>query len=231
MMLSGMSTSTSALLAEQQALALVAHDLANANTPAHRPTEVAREDTAAGVRLRDGGLSTAQGPIAQTGGPLDLAIDGNGFFAVRGAGGTVELTRDGRFGVNSAGRVAATTDGAELVPPITVPSGVTVSALEVAQDGAVSAGGVALGTIELVDVPAPERLLPTGEGRYAVTVASGGPSPAAAGASRVQQGALELSGTDIVTSSVDLTTGKHSFAANIRALETQDEVGRALLGM
>lgn len=228
-MLSGISTSASALLAEQQALAVTAHNVANASTPGFREVEVGREDAVPGVRVRDAGVSTAQGPVAHTGGALDLAIEGNGFFQVREADGTTSLTRDGRFGVNAAGRIASASDGAELVPPIAVPAG--ARALSVAPDGAVSADGVALGAIEPVDVPAPERLLPTGDGRYAVTIASGGPGPSGAGGARVQQGALELSNTDIVTSSVDLTTGKHSLAANIRAIEAQDELARALLGM
>lgn len=226
-MLNGLSTSSSALAAEQARAAAAAHDIANANTPGHRQQVVALEAAEnGGVKARDAGTNVAQGPIAETGQPLDLAIWGNGFFQIRGSDGQVALTRTGTFRVDTAGSVV-TAGGAALVPPISVPP--LIGPLTVGPDGVISAGGVNFGRIELVDVPAPERMQPLGDGMYRPTVASGGPTPSTT--SRIQQGALEQSNTDLVAAGVDLMTSKHSFAANVRALEAQDELVRAILAI
>lgn len=225
-MLSGLSSSVSALHAEQLRAAGAAHDIANASTSGHRAGRVALEEASPGVAARDAGASMAQGPIVATGQPLDLAIWGNGFFQIRGADGTVGLTRTGTFRTDSTGQIV-TAGGAGLVPPISVPP--LVGTLSVGPDGVVSSGGVSFGRIELVEVPAPERLERVGAGVHRPTVASGGPEPSTT--SRIEQGALEQSNTDLVSSIVDLATGRHSFAANVHALESQDELVRALLAI
>lgn len=226
-MLSGITSATSALQAEQLRAAAAAHDIANANTPGHRVQPVSLEGSeSGGVRARTEGPTPEQGPIAHTGQPLDLAIFGDGFFQVRMPNGEVALTRTGQFRTDGSGNVVMA-GGVGLVPPLTVPP--IAMSIHVSADGVVSGNGVTYGRIELVAVPAPERLEPLGGGLYRPTVASGGPRPDTT--SRIEQGALEQSTTDVAVAGVDLMTARHSFAANVRSLEAQDELVRALLAL
>jgi flagellar basal-body rod protein FlgG len=226
-MLPAITSASSALQAEQLRAAAAAHDIANANTPTHKVREVSLEGSeSSGVKARDEGARHQQGHLLETGQPLDLAIYGNGFFQVRTSDGQLALTRTGKFRTDSTGQIV-TAGGVSLIPPITIPP--LGMQLTVSSDGVVSAGGIVYGRIQLVEVPAPERLEPIGDGLYRPTVASGGPTPSTS--SRIQQGALEQSTTDVAAAGVDLMTAKHSFAANVRSLEAQDELVRALMSM
>jgi flagellar basal-body rod protein FlgG len=117
----GLNIAASGMLAEQVHEDELANDLANASTPGYKPEssvqqsfgEMLLHDTAngetvgtidTGVEVSKGVTDLAQGPIETTDQPLDFAISGNGFFAVRTAAG-VEYTRDGQFGENAAGRL------------------------------------------------------------------------------------------------------------------------------
>jgi flagellar basal-body rod protein FlgG len=227
-MLSGISTSAGALRAEQLRMDVTAHNVANSDTPGHREEQVSLADTAPGVAAVDAGPSPEQGALEQTGGPLDLAIQGGGFFQVRRPDGQLALTRDGTFTTDPVGRVM-TMSGAELMPPLRIPPGTDLSAVNVASDGAVTANAVALGSVSIVDVPAPRGLMPAGSNLYLSTISSGAPVPAPAG--RVAQGYVELSNTNMLGATVDMIAIEHSFAANVRAIHAQDEMLRSVLGL
>ncbi len=117
----GLNIAASGMLAEQVHEDELANDLANASTPGYKPEssvqqsfgemllhDTANGDTigtiATGVEASKGVTDLAQGPIETTDQPLDFAITGNGFFAVRTAAG-VEYTRDGQFSENAAGQL------------------------------------------------------------------------------------------------------------------------------
>jgi flagellar basal-body rod protein FlgF len=117
----GLNIAASGMLAEQVHEDELANDLANASTPGYKPEssvqqsfgEMLLHDTAngqtvgtidTGVEVSKGVTDLAQGPIETTDQPLDFAIAGSGFFAVRTAAG-VEYTRDGQFNENAAGRL------------------------------------------------------------------------------------------------------------------------------
>jgi flagellar basal-body rod protein FlgG len=221
-----MSIAASGLQAQQARADALGHAVANSGTPGFREPRVALEDAGPGVRAVSAGLDTAQGALAATGRSLDLAVDGGGFFAVRRPDGQLALTRGGSFTTDATGQVV-TPGGAALVPPLRIPPALHPSALTVAPDGTASAGGVSLGRIQLVDVPAPTGLAPLGDGLYATTIASGAATTTTR--ATVQQGYVEQSGVDLVAATVDLLAARTSYAANVRSLETHDELLRSVL--
>jgi flagellar hook protein FlgE len=122
-MLTSFSTALSALTADETAINVVGNNLANLNTPGFKDTVVSFSDlvtqslgSGAGETQVGGGVATpitlnqfSQGAIQSTGGPLDAAIQGDGFFIVGGPNGATEYTRGGNFQVNSAGTLETST--------------------------------------------------------------------------------------------------------------------------
>ncbi len=123
-----------------------------------------------------------------SGGPLDLSIEGPGFFALRRPDGSRALTRAGAFTVDRAGLVV-TPYGDRLDPPVVLPFRTRPEDVTVELDGAVSVAGRTLGRICPVAVPAPEALALVGPRLYVPTRSSGMPLAVAA---RILQGTLEL---------------------------------------
>lgn len=103
----------------------VANNTANVNTPGFKAANVPLVDafyTATqlgqqghGVRTQDAVRNFAQGEIRTTGAPLDLAIDGQGFFVLQNASAERRYTRAGRFGVSTDGFLQNTADGANVM--------------------------------------------------------------------------------------------------------------------
>ena len=122
-MLSSFSTALSALTADETAINVVGNNLANLNTPGFKNTVVSFSDlvtqsmgAGSGQTQVGGGVGTpitlnqfSQGAIQSTDGPLDAAIQGDGFFVVQGANNATEYTRGGNFQVNSAGTLETAT--------------------------------------------------------------------------------------------------------------------------
>jgi flagellar hook protein FlgE len=125
-MLSSFSTALSALTADETAINVVGNNLANLNTPGFKDTVVSFSDlvtqslgAGSGETQVGGGVAApttlnqfSQGAIQSTNGPLDAAIQGNGFFIVQGPNGATEYTRGGNFQVNSAGTLETSTGNA-----------------------------------------------------------------------------------------------------------------------
>jgi flagellar hook protein FlgE len=122
-MLTSFSTALSALKANETAINVVGNNLANLNTPGFKDTIVSFSDivtqslgAGAGNTQVGGGVRSpvtlnlfTQGAIQSTGGPLDAAIQGDGFFIVSGLNNATEYTRGGNFQVNSAGTLETST--------------------------------------------------------------------------------------------------------------------------
>jgi flagellar basal-body rod protein FlgG len=227
----GLRAAASGLDAQQARLDALANDIANVNTPGYRSQRIAFRDLAydavGGVELGTGaaatsvGRSDVAGSIVASDNPLDLAIDGSGYFQVKLADGRLALTRVGSLQVDASGGLV-TTDGNQLVPPVTVPKGTSPASISIAQDGTVTAGGKKVGTIELVDVTAPGNLEPLGSSLSLPTTASG--APAATKAGRVLQGHIESSDVDLASTMVGLMDAQKAFDLASRAVKTQDEL-------
>jgi flagellar basal-body rod protein FlgG len=237
-MLEGLYSAAAGMFAQQQRIDGVANDLANASTTGYKhvrvgfrdllysaqggqagPTVLAGAGAAAGVI----GRSQEQGALQTTGQPLDLAIQGPGFFQVRRPDGSPALTRDGSLRLDATGRL--TTQAGDIVQPsITVPKGTTPDELSIAADGTVRVGdGRALGRIELVTVPAPDGLQPLGGNRFAATAQSG--ATTAAGSDTVlRQGELEGSNVNVGDAMVDMIDAQRSFQLASKAIQMQDQM-------
>ncbi|MGN6190392.1 MAG: flagellar hook-basal body protein [Conexibacter sp.] len=237
-MLEGLYSAAAGMYAQKQRIDGVANDLANASTTGYKhvrvgfrdllysaqggqagPTVMAGAGAAAGVI----GRSQEQGALQTTGQPLDLAIQGPGFFQVKRADGSPALTRDGSLRLDATGRLT-TQDGDIVQPQITVPSGTTPDQLSVGADGTVrGAGGRALGRIELVTVPAPDGLQPLGGNLFAASAQSG--QPVAVGTdTTLRQGELEGSNVDVGDAMVDMIDAQRSFQLASKAIQMQDQM-------
>jgi flagellar basal-body rod protein FlgF len=211
---SGYYAAMTGLLARTQALDTAASNLANAQTPGYRaereyfrsvlmgPEAMASQlgRTVNNYGLLGGDqLNLAQGALQQTGNPLDLAIEGQGFFAVQTANG-LRYTRDGSFHRSQAGMLV--TQAGELVlsaagQPIPVPPG----EVSVGGNGALSIAGGTVATVGMFTFPAGTQLTPEGANRYLVPA---GATALAAKDAVVHQGALESANEDVIQGTVDL---------------------------
>jgi flagellar basal-body rod protein FlgF len=211
---SGYYAALTGLLARSQALDSVASNLANAGTAGFRAQRDYFRDVLAGPRVNDsqldqtvdnygvlGGtmLDLAQGPIQATGNPLDIAIQGSGFFAVQTPNG-VRFTRDGRL-VRSTKGVLMTGDGYPVLnakdKPILLPSGRPV----IGEDGTISVDGAVAGKIAVFQFAGTRSLQAEGVGLYRPV----GKSKAALGTGfTLRQGALEGSNQDVIHGAMDL---------------------------
>ena len=150
-----------------------------------------------GVRVVATQKLYTQGSLSQTGNPLDLAIEGRGFFQIQMPDGGTTYTRDGSFQLNPQGALV-TSSGYALQPGITVPDG--TQSISIGKDGTVSArvlgqpAPVQVGQLQLADFINPAGLEPLGENLLAESAASGAPqagTPGQNGLGTTFQGALE----------------------------------------
>ncbi len=172
----------------------------------------------------------SQGRLEQTGNPLDLAIDGEGFFRVLLPDGTAAYTRDGAFTADVTGRIV-TPQGYRLEPSITIPQG--AKSLNIAPNGEVSVmlAGLstpsAVGTITLYRVGNPNGLLAIGENLFKPTDAAGSMIEVGAGSPGVgslAQGFVEGSNVELADEMTRLVVAQRAYEFNARAFRTADEM-------
>ena len=185
----------------QRRLDVAANNLANVNTSGFKADDLITEevdDTGASADIdptnirfvRDIGLGRdmTQGEIAHTGNPLDVAIEGGGFFMVQGTNGQTLYTRDGAFHLTGDGQLV-TADGRPVLnsggAPITIESD-TGESPQIGRDGAITVAGNEAGRLGVVTFAAPGALSKVGDNLWD---AHGQQSQAFEGV--VEQGALE----------------------------------------
>lgn len=219
-------------------LDIVANNLANASTSGFK-AEISRfaeaEVEPAGdsnrphnvLFVRDVGLvrNLDQGAVLRTENPLDLAIEGDGFFTVQGPAGRL-YTRDGGFALDPNGALV-TKDGLPVLDsggaPIVIPQ--DGGPLGIGADGTVTAGEVAVGQIGIARFERPEFLLKTGANRYEAN----GETAGAAETSRLVQGALEGSNVNPVLEITRLIEISRAYESAARFQNNADELrGRAI---
>lgn len=213
---SGLYAACSGLMTRTQALDIVANNLANLNTAGYkRETEFYEALTAAmhgGGKL--GALNSAvnqfgvlsgqsfvmsPGTLNQTGNPLDLALQGDGFFAVKGPQGPL-YTRNGKFMVDNKGHLL-TGEGYPVMGingPITLPPG----KVSVGSDGAISVGDALAGKILVVHFPPKTQLQAEGSSNFTAPAGAAVATPAP----HVREGYLENSNVNPVEEEVNLVT-------------------------
>lgn len=253
-MIRALFTAASGMEAQQLNIDTIAHNLANANTTGFKRARADFQDllyqtvtapgtaSSASTEVPTGlqvGLGVkpaavakifAQGDFRNTGGELDLAIEGDGFFQVLQPNGEIAYTRAGALKRDSAGQLV-TSNGYPLDPAITLPSDTT--SVTVGADGTVSVlqGGSAtatvVGTIELATFPNPQGLNAIGRNLLLPTASSGDPTtgvPGEAGIGTLSQGFLEISNVSIAEELVNMIMSQRAFEVNSKSIQAANEM-------
>ena len=183
-----------------------------------------------GVRPSAVSVNFEQGTILGTGGSLDLAIEGQGFFEVTLPNGEAAYTRDGGFKRTGDGLVV-TSDGYELTPGITIPD--DARSIEINADGEVYAffadqvDPTLLGQITLANFSNPRGLEAIGSNLFVETGASGQPlvaNPGNDGLGRLRQGYIEESSVDAVAQITDLIEAQRGYELNAKVITAADQM-------
>lgn len=253
-MMRSLNTAATGMAAQQLNLDTISNNLANVNTSGYKAQRAEFQDLIYQTyRLSgaSGGGSAAQpvamqvglgaqfastasnfsnGPLQATSNPLDVAIEGEGFFKIELPSGQSAYTRDGAFKVSANGELV-TNDGYLVQPNITVPAGAT--SLTIAPNGTVSAlvpgqsDPQQLGQLKLTLFANPAGLTRIGQNLYMAGGASGDPqekTPAQEGAGQVRSGFLEGSNVEIVTEMVRMITAQRAYEINSKAIQTADDM-------
>jgi flagellar basal-body rod protein FlgG len=249
------------MAAQETHLEGVANNISNANTAGYKRQRVDFQDllyqnvreagaatgpntmapsglqSGTGVRVVGTARAFEQGALENSGNPLDVAIEGNGFFVVEQPDGTPAYTRAGTLQTDGQGRVV-TAEGMPLDPPITIPQGAT--GVSIAANGTVSvimAGEtepVEVGQIMLASFVNPAGLRAIGHNLLLATPASGEPqvgAPAEDGRGALLQGAYERSNVDIVAEMIGMISAQRAYEMNSKVVTTADEMLRAATQM
>lgn len=256
-MLRALYTSATGMKAQELQIDNTANNLANVNTTGFKRsqlnfadllyttmeqpgTEVAAGQTTptglqvgSGVRAVGTSKIFSPGTIEQTGNPLDLAVEGDGFFTIQLPNQETRYTRAGAFRIDGNGQLV-TGDGFLLQPPIAIQDGIELATLNIGSDGTVSgilAGtpdqAINLGQLQLARFLNPAGLSSEGGNLYAATPASGQAvlgNPGQNGLGFLRQGALENSNVQVVTELISLIAAQRAYEINSRAIRAGDEM-------
>lgn len=206
---------------------------ANGETGDINPTQIGL-----GVRVSSIDLNMTQGGLRATGNPLDLAIEGEGFFVLSGDGGTSKFyTRDGSFGLDTNGDLINPANGMKVLDTsgakITIDTKV-YSSVSITADGKINgtkadgSGTDVLGQVGLARFSNPGGLLKAGDNLYRASATSNaednlGP-PAADSRGAIRAGVLEGSNTDLAQEFTNMITAQRGFQAAAKIVTTSDEV-------
>jgi len=192
------------LAAINNARAIVMHNMSSIDTTAYKATRARCENGKHLTCL----LDLTQGSLESTGRPLDVGVQGQGFFTVRipnSIGNGIGYTRNGNFVVNKAGELVLNIgDGYKLVPPLSIPASTTD--ITIGADGTVSvllAGQTTkqqIGQLKLTQFINAEGLQLQNGSIFIETESSGPPTenpPGCGGTGQLLQGFLEKSNVDI----------------------------------
>jgi len=253
-MIRALYTAASGMSAQQLNLDTIANNLANSSTAGFRQTRLEFQDmiyqnlvtpgaaqsqqtVSAGLQIGLGTKSAAtevimtQGDLNQTNNPLDLAIQGSGFFQVSMPDGTIAYTRAGEFHLNNQGTIV-TTDGNPILPNISIPANAT--AVTITQYGVVNAtlagqqNPSQLGQLQLATFVNPGGLAAQGSNLFTTTLSSGDPVLANPGGPEglgtLQQGYLENSNVDVVTEFVQMVLAQRAYESNSKVVRAADDM-------
>lgn len=245
-------TAKTGLDAQQTRMQVISNNLANTNTTAFKRDRAVFQDllyqtvrppgaqssqdtqlpsglsTGTGVRVVSTEKLFSQGNLTQTEDPMDLAIQGRGFFEVLTPDGTLAYTRDGSFQLDSQGQMVTAT-GYTLQPGITIPA--NASGITIGEDGTVTAtipgnnAPTQLGVIGLADFINPSGLLAKGGNLFQESASSGAPQQGAAGIGGLGsliQGSVETSNVNVVEELVSMIETQRAYEISSKAISTTD---------
>lgn len=228
-MIRGLYTAVAGLTAADARHQVLAFNLANAATPGYKADDLGIESFAqvlaalfdpttpgTGARAGERRIDLSQGGLTPTGEPLDLALDGPGFFVLTGPDGAPRYTRAGRFHRDATGLLRSV-DGLAVQDATGQPLAVTGAAVRVQADGTVLSDGAPAGRLRVVAVD-PATLARAGT----VTFTSTDPNPRPA-AARVVSGALENANVDVTSTMTALLLLLRAAQADRQAVQLQNE--------
>ena len=254
-MIRALYSAASGMTAQQLNVDNIAHNLANANTVGFKMRRTQFQDllyqnmvqpgasagaqtvvptglqVGLGSRPSSNEIIFSQGEFQQTDNPLDLVIQGRGFFQIRRPNGELAYTRSGNFHLDRDGNVV-TSDGNPLEPQITIPQ--DAQSITVAQDGTVSftqpgqTAAQLAGQIQLANFQNPAGLNSLGGNLYTPTDASGdatvGNPGGQEGLGSLLQGYQEGSNVSVVEEFINLIVSQRAYEANSKVVKAADEM-------
>ena len=186
-----------------------------------------------GTRVSSTQTNHVQGAMQTTENPLDLAIQGDGFFKVSTSANGDFYSRAGNFGINANGQLVlgSAHKGWVLEPPVSIPDDAIDIAISGNGDVQYRTSGQAqlqtAGSIQLAKFINPDGLLKVGDNLYQETAASGTENlgnPNDPGFGTLAQGALEASNVEPVTELIDLITTQRAFELNSQVVQAGDQI-------
>lgn len=253
-MIRSLYSAATGMMAQQLNLDVIANNLANVNTPGFKKNRADFEDLiyqiieepgsaqtqpgssptgiqiGLGVRPGAVGKIHSQGDFNSTSNPLDIAIEGDGFFQITQPNGTTAYTRSGAFKLTETGAIV-TSDGFVVNPTITIPPdslGITIATngiVSVRQPETTTA--TQIGQLQTVRFPNPAGLRAIGRNLFEETGSSGAPvtgNPGETGLGTLAQGFLEGSNVSVVEEIVQMVTGQRAYEANAKVIQTADQL-------
>jgi flagellar basal-body rod protein FlgG len=254
-------TGATGMHAQQLFIDNISHNLSNVNTTGFKKTQIHFQDllyqtineagtltsslTTRPVELSIGNgvkpVSTfkifTQGGFEHTGNPLDLAIDGDGFFQLRRGDGEMFYSRVGAFRVNDQGQIVSP-DGYYLEPEIFLPA--DTESINISPDGIIMAKlfnqtmPIEIGQMELARFINPAGLRSVGGNRFSETISSGQPMtgfPNNMDMGTVQQRYLETSNVEIVEEMVNMIVAQRGYEVNSKTVRTAESMLEIAIGL
>jgi flagellar basal-body rod protein FlgG len=254
-MIRALFSAASGMEAQQTNVDNIAHNLANANTVGYKsrraqfqdllyqtmvqPGAAAGSQTVVpsglqlglGTRVVSNEITFAQGSFSSTGNPLDIVIQGRGFFQIRRPTGEIAYARAGQFHLDRDGNMV-TSDGDPLEPQITIPA--EAQNINIGSDGTVSfvlpgqATAQLGGQIQLANFANPAGLNSIGRNLYLPTDASGEPAIGNPGGQEgmgsLLQGYTEQSNVSVVEEFINMIVSQRAYEANSKVVRAADEM-------
>ncbi len=254
-MIRALYSAASGMAAQELNIDNIANNLANANTVGYKARRAQFQDLmyqnlvepgtqsssttivpvglqlGLGTRTSSNEIIFAQGAFTSTSNPLDLVIQGSGFFQIKLPNGETAYTRAGNFQMDASGNIV-TSDDNPVIPQITIPA--AAQSINIATDGTVSytlpnqTAAQTAGQITLAVFPNPAGLNSLGDSLYLPTDASGaavvGPPGSTEGAGTILQGYIEQSNVSVVDEFVNLIASQRAYEANSKVVKAADDM-------
>lgn len=253
-MIRSLYTSATGMRAQELNIDVIANNLANVNTTAFKKSVTSFQDlmyqnvlepgaptsqstiSPSGIQVGLGVKPSAvqkvfeQGDLTSTGNPLDVAIQGDGFFQVTLPNGTTTYSRSGNFQIDNNGQLV-TPEGYTVEGGAGIPT--DALSITIAEDGTLSVltpgttAATQVGQLTAVRFPNPTGLKPLGQNLYQETTSSGAPTTGnfgQDGIGRLSQGFLEGSNVSVVEQVVKMITAQRAYEAASKGISTSDEM-------